>query len=171
MRTIRLLPFFIFGAVVACSSGSSSNSASSVGANCSAYVDCCKQAATDHPEIQSACDQMKSSIDNAQKQGGSTASLEDGCKTALTNMKQYCDSGSSSSSSSSSSSGSTSLGPSCTAYVGCCKQAVADHPELQDSCSQMQSSFDTAQKNGTASSLESGCKSALDSLKSAGSCQ
>jgi hypothetical protein len=65
--------------------------------------------------------------------------------------------------------GGGSLGPQCTAYIACCDQAAASHPEIASTCSSVKSSLEKAA--GQAASLETSCKSGLDAYKSAGYCE
>jgi ABC-type Fe3+-hydroxamate transport system substrate-binding protein len=69
-------------------------------------------------------------------------------------------------------SGTGSLGPSCTAYVACCKEVAAKQPAAGASCDTLTKTIDDAQKKGTAtSSFEPGCKSGVDAFQTAGFCK
>lgn len=69
-----------------------SKATGSTGASCTAYIACCKQVAEKFPQAAASCDSTKSAIDQAQKQGASTASYESACKNGLDGFKQagYC---------------------------------------------------------------------------------
>ena len=69
-------------------------------------------------------------------------------------------------------SGGAALGPSCTAYVACCKELAASQPQLAASCDAVQKQIDSAQAQGVSTaSYESACKSGVTSFKSAGYCK
>ena len=66
----------------------------------------------------------------------------------------------------------SSLGPSCTAYLECCKEVTAAQPQLAGSCDKTQASLEEAQSRGASTkTYESACSSAMTSFKSAGYCK
>lgn len=67
-------------------------SGSSVGPQCSAYLECCDEVVKAQPAAAGSCDSTRSSIDKAVENGASTASYESACKQALSTMKSagYC---------------------------------------------------------------------------------
>ena len=68
--------------------------------------------------------------------------------------------------------GGASLGPSCKAYVACCKELATSQPQLAASCDAVQKQIDSAQSNGVSTaSYESACKSGVTSFQSAGYCK
>ena len=69
-------------------------------------------------------------------------------------------------------SGGAALGPSCTAYVACCKELAASQPQLGASCDAVQKQISSAQAQGVSTaSYESACKSGVTSFQSAGYCK
>jgi hypothetical protein len=72
----------------ATSGGSSSTATSSLGPNCTAYVECCKQVATAQPALQQACDTMDKNIEAAKQRGVSSEQFESACKQAVDVWKQ-----------------------------------------------------------------------------------
>jgi hypothetical protein len=71
---------------------SGSDSAGSLGPQCTAYLDCCDEVASSQPALAGSCDQTRTSIEQAQEKGASTAQYESSCKQALASMKSagYC---------------------------------------------------------------------------------
>ena len=66
-------------------------------------------------------------------------------------------------------SGGDDLGPSCTAYLACCDKLTASSAA---SCDAVRSAIQQAIEKGvTVETYESGCRSGLDALTSAGSCK
>lgn len=73
-------------------SSSSTSEGSSLGPECKAYLDCCDEVAASQPALAGSCDSTRSSIEQAQEKGASTAQYESSCKQALSSMKSagYC---------------------------------------------------------------------------------
>lgn len=71
---------------------SGSDSTGSLGPQCTAYLDCCDEVAASQPALAGSCDQTRTSIEQAQEKGASTAQYESSCKQALASMKSagYC---------------------------------------------------------------------------------
>ena len=68
--------------------------------------------------------------------------------------------------------GSASLGPSCTAYIACCKELATSQPQVAASCDAVQKQIESAQTSGASTaSYESVCKSGVTSFQSAGYCK
>ncbi len=67
-------------------------SSSSIGPECEAYFDCCDEIAKAQPSLAGSCDQTRKAVEDATKQGASTATYESSCKQALATMQGagYC---------------------------------------------------------------------------------
>jgi hypothetical protein len=65
-----------------------------------------------------------------------------------------------------------SVGAQCTAYLACCDEVAKSTPAAAGSCDSTRTQLEAAQEKGTSTaSLESSCKQALASMKSAGFCK
>ncbi len=99
-----------------------------------------------------------------------------GCSDGTTTTKSGTPAPSSTSSTEPAPSGSapatSSLGPSCTAYLACCDAVAAKNPQLGASCDSTRKSLTDAQgKSASIDAYESACKSGLDGFKTAGYCK
>jgi hypothetical protein len=66
----------------------------------------------------------------------------------------------------------TALGPACKEYIACCAELAAKTPQVAVSCESIKTQIETAEANGVSTaSFEAGCKSGVDSFKSAGYCK
>lgn len=72
--------------------GDDDDSETSVGPNCTAYLECCEDLAEDQPSVADSCDTMRKAIEDAVDKGASADSYEAGCKSAVTSWKSagYC---------------------------------------------------------------------------------
>lgn len=64
----------------------------SLGPECTEYLSCCEDVATQLPSLATSCDSLKTSIQNAEDEGASTASYESTCKSGLSSFHSagYC---------------------------------------------------------------------------------
>ena len=74
------------------SSGSSGSTGSALGPSCKEYIECCEDLAESNPQVGASCDSVKTSIENAQANGVSTATYESSCKSGVASFKSagYC---------------------------------------------------------------------------------